>query len=258
MTSRCGPTWHGHATSRRARGAAFDELLLRGELPERERPDAAVRREPPLREAPFDRDARGAPTAAVALGAQGSRPERPPWRASGSPARGMRPCAPPGGGCRVPGGPSPCRRRHSRRSRSRCMVAISSASSEYSVLAFLSCRSPSPVPRTACSDPCARATPFITISWALPAASVTMSGPGTDTGSASAAELLDATLDLAGVALRLAQVLLQPLLVCGARRHPDVRLQRSLELLLLTKCLVQVLHELCLTGSEFGHLGPPL
>jgi hypothetical protein len=61
----------------------------------------------------------------------------------------------------------------------------------------------------------------------------------------SAAELLDASLELLGMILRLAQVLLEPLLVRRARGHADVRLKRGLELLLLAVSLVEVLDDLC-------------
>jgi hypothetical protein len=63
-------------------------------------------------------------------------------------------------------------------------------------------------------------------------------------GLGRAAELLDATLDLLRVILRLTQVLLEALLVRGARRQSDVRLKRRLELLLLAVRLVEVLDDL--------------
>jgi hypothetical protein len=74
-------------------------------------------------------------------------------------------------------------------------------------------------------------------------------GDGVRTGQVGprvgrAAELLDPTLELLGVVLRLPQVLLKALLVRRAGGHPDVRLQRGLELLLLAVGLVQVLNDL--------------
>jgi hypothetical protein len=66
-----------------------------------------------------------------------------------------------------------------------------------------------------------------------------------------ATKLLDASLELLRVILRLAQVLLEALLVRRARRHRDVRLQRRLELLLLAVRLVQVLDELCVPRRRF-------
>jgi hypothetical protein len=65
-----------------------------------------------------------------------------------------------------------------------------------------------------------------------------------------AAELLDATLELLRVILRLAQVLLEALLVRRASGQTDVRLKRLLELLLLAVCLVQVLDDLCVPGGR--------
>jgi hypothetical protein len=62
-----------------------------------------------------------------------------------------------------------------------------------------------------------------------------------------ALQLLDAPLELLGVSLGLTKVLLQALLVRRARGHRDVGLERSLELLLLAICLVQVLDDLCVS-----------
>jgi hypothetical protein len=83
-------------------------------------------------------------------------------------------------------------------------------------------------------------------------------GDGDRYGVGLAAQLLDAALDLASVALGLAQVLTKALLVVRLGGHPDVRLEGRFQLLLLAECLIEVLDELCLTGSQFGHLGPPL
>src|SRR5436190_11678015 len=71
-----------------------------------------------------------------------------------------------------------------------------------------------------------------------------------------APELLDAMFDASRVILRLTQVLLEALLVGGAGRHPDMRLERRLELLLLAVRLVQVLHELAVTVSQSWHISP--
>jgi len=57
-------------------------------------------------------------------------------------------------------------------------VAISSNSFQYSVLAFFSIFSCSPVPRMACSGPLAADTAFVARLVTAPAASVTTSGPG--------------------------------------------------------------------------------
>ncbi|HEX8855693.1 MAG TPA: hypothetical protein VF752_08825 [Thermoleophilaceae bacterium] len=71
------------------------------------------------------------------------------------------------------------------------------------------------------------------------------------------AECLDAPLQLARVALRLAQVLLEALLVRRARCHRDVRLQRRLELLLFPVRLVEVLNQLRVSGIHFRHTTVP-
>jgi hypothetical protein len=73
-------------------------------------------------------------------------------------------------------------------------------------------------------------------------------GAGHVHGLRRAAELLDPTLDLTSVSLRLLQVLLEALLVGRARGHRDVRLERGLELLLLAVRLVEVLDELQVLG----------
>src|SRR5207244_6618615 len=70
----------------------------------------------------------------------------------------------------------------------------------------------------------------------------------------ASAELLDAPPHLAAVRLRLPPVLLQALLVRRATCHPDVRLERGLELLLLAVCLVQILDQLDVAGLEVWHL----
>src|SRR5436190_1449331 len=72
-----------------------------------------------------------------------------------------------------------------------------------------------------------------------------------------AAELLDSPLDPAGMVLRLAQVLLQALLVWRAGGHADVGLERRLELLLLAVGLVQVLHQLGVTVRFRRHWVTP-
>ena len=72
-------------------------------------------------------------------------------------------------------------------------------------------------------------------------------------GLGLAAELLDAALDLAGVALGLLQMLLQALLVGRLRGHGDVGLERCLELLLLAIGLVQVLDQLRVPGVDIRH-----
>jgi hypothetical protein len=73
-------------------------------------------------------------------------------------------------------------------------------------------------------------------------------------GVRRAAELLDAALELLPVILRLAQMLLQALLVGRSRGQSDVRLKGGLELLLLAICLVQVLDDLCVPGGRlFSH-----
>src|SRR2546421_3790977 len=70
---------------------------------------------------------------------------------------------------------------------------------------------------------------------------------GGELGRPVAAELLDAPLDVASVALGLLQVLLEALLVRRARGERDVRLERGLELLLLRVGLVEVLDQLGFT-----------
>jgi hypothetical protein len=67
------------------------------------------------------------------------------------------------------------------------------------------------------------------------------------------AELLDATLNLARVVLRLLQVILKPLPVSILRRHRDVRLERGLELLLLAVRLVEVLDQFRVPGVGIRH-----
>ena len=69
-------------------------------------------------------------------------------------------------------------------------------------------------------------------------------GPGERDRLGLAAELLDAPRDVAGVSLGLLEVLAQPLLVVGARRHDDVGLERDLEPPLGRVGLVEVLDEL--------------
>src|SRR4051812_47243016 len=86
-----------------------------------------------------------------------------------------------------------------------------------------------------------------------------LSGPG-DVGArvGRPAELLHAALEQLGVLLRLLEVLLEPLLVRGARRKGDVRLERGLQLLLLAVRLVQVLNQLRISGIDlFGHRERP-
>jgi hypothetical protein len=68
-----------------------------------------------------------------------------------------------------------------------------------------------------------------------------------------AAELLDATFDLASVSLRLAQMLLKALLVGRLRSHGDVSLERCLELLFLAVRLIQVLDQLRVPGVDVRH-----
>jgi hypothetical protein len=74
-----------------------------------------------------------------------------------------------------------------------------------------------------------------------------------------ATQRLDALADLAGVVLRLLEVLLQALLVRRAGGHLDVRGQRGLQLLLLPVRLVQVLDELYVFCLEvfFRHVSGP-
>ena len=74
-------------------------------------------------------------------------------------------------------------------------VAISSCSFEYSVLAFLSIFSSSPVPRSMCSGPLAAETAFD----ATPSTVAAALGPARRLGLA--AELLDAPLDPRACAL---------------------------------------------------------
>jgi len=72
-------------------------------------------------------------------------------------------------------------------------------------------------------------------------------------GLGLAAELLDAPLELARVALRLLEVLLQALLVRRRLSELDVQGERGLELLLLAVCLVEPLDQLRVTGVEICH-----
>ena len=67
------------------------------------------------------------------------------------------------------------------------------------------------------------------------------------------AERPDAPLHVAPVRLGLAQVLLETLLVRRAAGHPDVRLERRLELLLLPVRLVQILDQLDVAGLQLWH-----
>jgi len=73
-----------------------------------------------------------------------------------------------------------------------------------------------------------------------------------------AAQLLDATLELSRVVLRLLEVLLEALLVRRRLRKLNVRGERSLELLLLAVRLVEPLDHLRITGVHICHLTPLL
>ena len=68
-----------------------------------------------------------------------------------------------------------------------------------------------------------------------------------------AAQLLDATLELTRVALRLLQVLLEALLVGGRLGQLNVQGKRSLELLLLAIGLIEPLDYLRVPGVYFCH-----
>ena len=73
-------------------------------------------------------------------------------------------------------------------------------------------------------------------------------------GVAAAAELLDAALELLAVALGLAQVLLEALLVGRLGGHPDMGLEGGFQLPLLAVGLIQVLDELGVALVQIWHL----
>jgi len=68
-----------------------------------------------------------------------------------------------------------------------------------------------------------------------------------------AAKLLDATLELARVTLRLLEVLLEALLVRRRLGQLDVQGERRLQLLLLAVRLIEPLNQLRVTGVEICH-----
>src|SRR5215208_8507773 len=94
-----------------------------------------------------------------------------------------------------------------------------------------------------CTWPCANAAPR---------AAGRLRGGATD-ALRLAAQLLDAALHLAGVALRLRQMLLKALAIRRDLGHRDMCLERLLELALLRVRLVPILHQLRIARIYIWH-----